>query len=357
MNTIWNSFVNPNEINKSVVDIYGRVPNTVNRNNLFDPNVSQYLFDKGFAPQYPGNKKFAVIISHDVDNIANDDIDLMPVQHFGGVKSAVKMLKNEVVNSFRIKATKSNQNYIPWGMREFASLEKKYKIPASYYFLSLLPGEQDFTYNVNDIAHIFESITKLGGEIGLHGGHQAYASSEKIASEKKLLENASQQNITGYRNHYLRFDKSVTWQALSANGFFYDTTYGDAYSPGFRNGMCYPFMPYDVEKKSFIDLVEIPLVYMDCSAPKYMFLNDDNAWTLFCDLVEKVRRLNGVFTLLWHNTFLGGTRHAFYLKAINYLSKLDPWFATSQQVADHYKEKNYIEQIKTILIDSSNERA
>ena len=356
MKNIWELFINANETNKSIVDIYDRVPNMVNNSNLFEPTVSQYLFNKGFVPEYPENKKFAVVVSHDIDSLAADDNNLINVKHFGGIKSALKVFKNEVSNSLKLKTIKQPKNYIQKGMCDLAAIEQKYKIPASYYFLSLQQGEEDFNYNIKDIKHIFDSVTKIGGEIGLHGGHLAYASATKIASEKKMLEAACGKEVKGYRNHYLRFDRNVTWSALAKNNFLYDTTYGDAYSPGFRNGMCYPFRPFDLEKKEFINLIEVPLVYMDCSAPKYMYLNDENSWKLFCKLVDEVRKVHGVFTLLWHNTSLDGAGLSFYNRAIEYLKKLDPWFANSQQIAEHYQQKNYIDTISNLLIDTANER-
>jgi hypothetical protein len=351
MKEIWDAFLNAAEVDKAVVDIYDRVPNLFNNNKHFEPTVSKYLFDNGFRPQYPGNKSFAVAVSHDIDSLACDDLDLFPVKHVGGVKSALQVLKNEFVNSYRMRTKKAERDYIPKGMRELAYVEEHNHIPASYYFLSLLPGEEDFSYKVQSIRHVFDSVRKVGGEIGLHGGHLAYASASKISDEKKRLETAAGVEVKGYRNHYLRFDRSVTWRALAANQFVYDTTYGDAYSPGFRNGMCHPFRPFDHLTNDFINIVEIPLVYMDCSPSKYMFLDEDNSWRLFCSLVEKVRAVNGVFTLLWHNTSLDAAGRAFYHKAIQHLKMLDPWFATGSQISEHYIEKGYLDTISSMIID------
>ncbi|MES2680984.1 MAG: polysaccharide deacetylase family protein [Bacteroidota bacterium] len=354
MAKIWEAFINANECDKTIVDIYDRVPNSVNSNNIFVPNVSQFLIGKGFKPEYPGGKKFAVAISHDVDILEKDDVQMAPTKHFGGVKSAAGLLINELRNSVKRASGKKTKSFIPWDMKEFAGIEKKYKIPATYYFLSLLPGETDFNYHVKEIAHIFEMVKNAGGEIGLHGGHEAYASANKIAQEKKLLEDACGVKLVGYRNHYLRFDRNTTWRALETNGFFYDTTYGDPHSPGFRNGMCHPFFPYDIKTKSFIPVIEIPLIYMDKSPTRYMNIDEAHAWTLFCDLVEKVKAVNGVFTFLWHNNFMNKKQHAFYVRAVEHLRSLDPWFATGNEIAKHYSEKNYLEEIKTILSDGAH---
>ncbi len=353
MKKIWNNFTLPNEVLKEYVDVYKRVPIIINENDILTPSVSEYIFKNGFKPEYPYNKKFSVVISHDIDRLQNDDLLLMDTRHNGGVKSAAKVLKNEIINFIRKKSYKETSEYIPKGMRELLSLEAKYNIPASYYFLSLQKGEEDYNYDLNNIIHILEAVKKVGGEIGLHGGHKAYNSKEKIAEEKYFLEKYTK--IQGYRNHYLRFDKEKTWLALEENNFLYDSTYGYAGCPGFRNGMCYPFNPFDLQKNNFLNIVELPLIYMDESPTKYLLFDEDNSWKLFCSLVQKVKEVNGVFTLLWHNTSMDEKRKNFYFKAIEYLREQDPWFATGEQVAMHYKENNYIKEMNKILTKVKNE--
>ena len=46
--------------------MYGR-DRLFNKVNIFDPIISAKVFEEGFVPHYPDNKKFAACISHDID--------------------------------------------------------------------------------------------------------------------------------------------------------------------------------------------------------------------------------------------------------------------------------------------------
>jgi hypothetical protein len=52
--------------------------------------------------------------------------------------------------------------------------------------------------------------------------------------------------VFGYRNYYLRFKTPETWELLAEVGFSYDSTFGYHGYAGFRNGMYYPFSPYNL---------------------------------------------------------------------------------------------------------------
>jgi peptidoglycan/xylan/chitin deacetylase (PgdA/CDA1 family) len=122
--------------------------------------------------------------------------------------------------------------------------------------------------------------------------------------EKKILEDIIGKKIVGYRNQYLKFKIPDTWEMLSEAGFKYDTTFGYADCAGFRNGMCHPFKPFNLNTGKEIDILEIPLVIMDCTLLRdYMRLDFERAWKLTKLLINRVEQYNGVITILWHNNF------------------------------------------------------
>ena len=108
-------------------------------------------------------------------------------------------------------------------------------------------------------------IIDRGWEVGLHGGHTAYLNAQEMKIKKERLEKVTHQPVLGYRNHYLRFKVPDTWEYLSKAGFQYDTTLGYADCAGFRNGMCHPFRPFNLNTNHEIDILEIPLTVMDGS--------------------------------------------------------------------------------------------
>jgi hypothetical protein len=335
--------------NESLIflDKFGRETSCISENKL-KPTFSQKLIEKGFSPEYPNNKKFAICISHDIDHLYH-----FPNQnknYIGGLRNVFELLKHE------FKSKVNNDNYINLRARKKAfsienliNIHEQYDIRSTYYFLSLLPHEQDFNYHPSEIKDIFELLNSKNNEIGLHGGHQAYLSSEKIYSEKKLLEDATQLKIKGYRNHYLKFSNPNTWNYLNENGFLYDSTYGNFDHIGFKGGNAYPFKPLWTNQSRDKQIVELPLAIMDGTLFKYMHLDTDKALSLVNKLMIETINVSGVLTLLWHNSYLNGIDKERYLKILDLLMQNDPWICTSDEIVDYFESKNYFNQIQDII--------
>jgi len=144
--------------------------------------------------------------------------------------------------------------------------------------------------------------------------------------------------VSGYRNHYMKLEIPLTWRNLASAGFEYDSTLGYADTIGFRNGMCHPFKPYDLETDSSIDLVEIPLALMDTTLYSYLGLDSEAAWKLSEGLVDRVEQLGGVLTVLWHNNYMVGERLDLYRRILAYCQGKGAWMASASEVAGWWRE-------------------
>ena len=80
-------------------------------------------------------------------------------------------------------------------------------------------------------------------------------------------------SIIGARNHVLRFKTPDSWVMLAKAGFKYDTTFHYHDMVGFRNGMCHPFYPFDLNKNNTIEILEIPLIVSDIALRSFMKIN------------------------------------------------------------------------------------
>ncbi len=348
MNTInlKNIYAAAEEYNPLVLDTYNRFRYYMSSNNALNPAISNFLVKEGFKPTYKNNKKFAVCISHDVDFLYEKK---QPHQF---LKSAVKSVKNQQLSLgyYNFLSLLKKTPNPSWALDFFLDFESKNNIVASYYFLALEKGEPDFNYKIETQTEIFKAIKNAGSEIGMHGGHQAYNDINKIANEREKLETTLGEKVVGYRNHYLRFKTPDTWKHLHSLGFKYDTTFGFADMPGFRNGLCYPFRPYDLQTNSFIDILEIPLIVMDVTFFKYLGLTVVDSFRLFEKLYEEVKNCNGVLTVLWHNNCVTDD----YLKLYNLvfskiISDNDAWITTSATLADWWKENNLASMEKILV--------
>jgi len=146
--------------------------------------------------------------------------------------------------------------------------------------------------------------------------------------------------VLGVRMHYLRFQVPSTWKLLSKVGFKYDTTFGYPDMPGFRNGMCHPFKPYDLNEDREIDILEIPLIVMDTTLYGYMNISPVEAYELIKRLIDITEKYSGVITILWHNNTFDEVRYGewskLYEKILKYLKEKKAWMTSCKEIYSYW---------------------
>lgn len=348
MKEVWNIYTGKSEYTPLYKDKFGRFPLGLNQHNLFDPIVSRSLFTLGFRPQYPNNKKMAVCISHDVDKLFYETISINQA-----LKSTIRFLiKGDTNRLYEILKRYFRKKNHKEEVQQFLKIHNRYDIKSTYFFLALDEGEEDFNYRLNEIGDVLELLKEEGNEIGLHGGHKCFNNITKIIQEKSRLEKYADK-VVAYRGHYLKFEVPLTWELLSKAGFRYDTTYGHAQSIGFRNGMCYPFNPFLLHENEFMPLIELPLMVMDETLfnVKYMGLDERSSLKVVYELINRVEEVNGVFTLLWHNSTIGDPKYReVYNKILDYMIKKDAWITTGGELIDWWKLNNYFDIMNKMLL-------
>jgi peptidoglycan/xylan/chitin deacetylase (PgdA/CDA1 family) len=222
-------------------------------------------------------------------------------------------------------------------------LEKKYNAKSTFYFMTTCNDPKRIRYNIDDVAGQLGFIIESGCEVGLHGGYYSYNNIDAVKNEKSILESVLGKKVIGYRNHYLRFQSPETWEILEKCGFAYDSTYGYTDTVGFRNGMCHPFKPYNMQRQRWMDIYELPLHVMECSM--FGFVKIKNAWELIKQLLEKAELCNGVLTVLWHNdVFNCPFREQWvelYEKILQYGKDKNAWMTSGEEIWKWWKENGY----------------
>ena len=67
---IWELFTKKEEYTPVKLDSEGRFRYEFSKHkNVLNPIVSEYLLKKGFSAQYLEDKKFALVLTHDVDDV------------------------------------------------------------------------------------------------------------------------------------------------------------------------------------------------------------------------------------------------------------------------------------------------
>jgi peptidoglycan/xylan/chitin deacetylase (PgdA/CDA1 family) len=337
----WDIFTRKEEYNSSEIDKHERfTPIKNNYKSILEPSVSKYLIEKGMENEYPDGKKFAVCLSHDIDDI------VPPAKH--SLLSSLYCMKNFDLKSLKEQVSWKNKGLkaSPYlNFREIMELEQKYDAKSSFYFIAAEEDPVRFRYNVEDIEDELSEIVDNGFEVGLHGGYYTYNNLETIEKEKERLEKTLGKKVIGYRNHYLRFKVPDTWELLAKAGFKYDTTLGYSEIPGFRNGMCHPFKPYNLNTDKECNILEIPLILMDGSLLSYS-KSFKEAWQYSKDIIDTVEKYNGVISILWHNTAFNcpfrEDRKRLYEKILQYCYEKNAWMTSSDEVYKWWKHDSQI---------------
>ena len=324
---IWDLFTRKEEYHSAIRDKFNRFPYYASiYRHIFEPKASKFLMENGYYVEYPNDRPFAVCLTHDIDEVYTS----ITTKGISAVKKFTKMRFNESLIS--IHQTRSKK--IPLvNFEEIMDLEEQYNAHSSFFVLALDPADRDYEYKIEHLEHEMGIIQDRGWEVGLHVGHQGYRDLNKLRTEKKSLEKVINHSVIGCRNHFLNFIVPDTWELLKEAGFAYDCSFGYADCTGFRNGMCHPFRPYNLQNKKIIDILEIPLVIMDVSLfEDYMRLDMGTAWELTRRLIDTVAGYHGVITMVWHNTTLAGEHRTFYEKILNYCSEKNAWITSGEQI-------------------------
>lgn len=183
-----------------------------------------------------------------------------------------------------------------------AGISQARGLHSAFYWQASPRTAFDSGYDVRSRAlrGIIAELEARGFEVGAHPGYQTYDSTELLTAEIQRLCEVFAAPPQGGRQHFLRWSPA-TWRAWERAGLRYDSTVGYADALGFRAGTCVPYHPWLLDEDRESDLLEIPLLVMDCTPVRYMQLTPAQTLQRIGELAQRCAAVGGVFTLLWHN--------------------------------------------------------
>jgi hypothetical protein len=184
---------------------------------------------------------------------------------------------------------------------------------AAFYFIPARSDPRmDCHYEIEDpdILALIRDVHLAGHEVGTHGSYNTFRDQLQIQLERQRLVSAAALvgnniEISGNRQHYLRWDSRVTPDYLDGVGYGYDTTGSFADMPGFRYGTSKPFSMWSWIRSEALRIQERPLVVMECSVIDDAYLGlgyGAESFDLMNRLKSRSMQFGGDFTLLWHNS-------------------------------------------------------
>lgn len=205
-----------------------------------------------------------------------------------------KVLKNKIQDPF---------DSYEWMDR----LHSEYKLQPRYFFLlaentgkydrHILPGEPAMKQLIQQHAGKYET--------GIHPSWQTGDDPLLLHKEIAALSAITGKTITSSRQHYIRFSLPETFRLLSEAGITHDFSMGYGTINGFRASVASPFYWYDLERDAATELILYPFCYMEANSFFEQKYTAVQALEEMRHYYREVKKVNGTFISIWHNTFLG----------------------------------------------------
>ena len=309
MLTRWEEYVN------KIKDKHNRFPATESialKNNFLNrPIVNEYvsmlknMLIKLDDTLVMKERHFSFVLTHDVDFIYKWDNFKKIVRHLIADilirKSPIEFFKS-LYNYFLLKLKLKKDPFDTFDY--LMNLSDTINVKSHFFFMAKGLTKYDNNYKSNEekVIELVKRIKEKGHYIGIHPSYNAYNDNVQFEKEKKELEINFNQKINIGREHFLRFEVPITWQIWEDNLMKWDSTCGYADKEGFKSGVCYEYSVFNILTRKKLKLKEKPLILMETSLLYQKDIDYNIAKSNIENLINIVKKYEGDFVLLWHNS-------------------------------------------------------
>ncbi len=184
--------------------------------------------------------------------------------------------------------------------------EKHYLKP--YYFFLLAHKRTSYEKNIAPdnkqlVALINDHLIRY--PVGIHPSWKSSLDENVLLQEIQTLSTIAGKPIQASRQHYIKFTLPNTYRQLLQQGIQFDFSMGYGSINGFRASVALPFYWYDIKQEKQTDLLLFPFCFMDANAYYEQKLSTAETLETMKSLYQSVQEVNGLFSMIWHNNFLG----------------------------------------------------
>lgn len=296
-------------------------------------------------PRWPQGKRAAAAITHDVDypEVIRwlEPLRILNRQRRQGVGPAWEVLSGQRDH---------------WTFPRWMAFEEHYGVRSAFYFVarqgSLLEyarGTPDPFYDVTTprFRTLLHTLIEGGWEVGMHASYLAYASRERFAAEKQRLEQAAGVPVLGNRHHYWHVNPAEPAETLQLHaeiGLLYDTSLTHDRYVGWRRGASVPFYPFAPRSQKEIDVVQLPVAWMDAQLAQRSDLTQPQRDAIVCELVDRAAAQQGLFVANVHDYVFDEALFPGWLATLRaalerITARGDFWVATPVTIARHWIDR------------------
>lgn len=272
--------------------------------NIWLQDMKRLLKEK-FPGLYFNHTGFRFLATYDID-IAYSYLYKGWWRNLGGA------LRSLLKGQFRLLAERINvlrsKQKDPFDSYEWLDALHLYCRPKACYFFLVADRRSAYDKNIPPMHPAMQKLIGYhanGYSIGIHPSWQSGDNDTLLREEKEMLECISEKDITGSRQHYIRFKLPATYQKLIKAGIQNDYSMGYGSINGFRASIASSFNWYDLEKEEETLLKLHPFCFMDSNAFFEQKLTPQQAFDEMMHYYYTVKKVNGLLITIWHNSLLG----------------------------------------------------
>lgn len=277
---------------------------------------------------------------------ATHDLDFFPVNKATTIKRYLKnaaiavLLKRNLLLALSILL--SPFKALKGGIWLHNSLEKMYErerqlgIESSLYVIPRRVARRDANYEIYNPAllRFLKRLYASGVEIGVHGSCTSLASENRLAEEYERLAEHGFPAVGG-RQHLLHFKSATLFKELMKAGAWYECSCGYNTRVGFRQGLCFPYPPYNFDSEAPFPLLELPLAVMDVAL--YSRVKEgEKAIEAANNIISLVKKYGwGGCSISWHDTVISGVQLPREIADAYWeLKNPDDWWTSGKKLAE-----------------------
>ncbi len=286
---------------------------------------------------WPEGRPFAVHLSHDLDLVRKGDPG-MGLRHLAGFwrdRRNAPLGLGKLSTWARTGGRLAADPY--WQPDRWTQAEERRGFRSDWFVLAST-GDNAVPYRLEEIAGDLRSLASRGHGIGLHGSAPSYREPQRLATEKRLLEQAMTREVGVVRQHNLSLAGFDTWRSQAEAGFSVDASLGFNEAAGWRAGTSFP-----IPSPAAGGLLLLPLTVMDgvlLLTPRGSLPEARRR----CEaLLAAAREAGGVAAFDWHGQTTDAADYPHYFEAyealLDAVTASGAWVATASEIAGWWRRR------------------